>query len=89
MSPEAKAMLISVLFADVLFLLLGVTRAVVGLLLGAAILPVIPQLMVRSAVLIGVLFADLLFLLLGETSARFDPGRSVRNVDVMRVHGAW
>ena len=88
-TSTSRAVLISVPFADVLFLLLGVTRAVVGLLLGAAILPVIPQLMVRSAVLIGVLFADLLFLLLGGTSARFDPGRSVRNVEVMRVHGAW
>ena len=58
-SRVRRAVLVSVLFADVLFLLLGVTRAVVGLLLGAAILPVIPQLMVRSAVLVSVLCAEL------------------------------
>ena len=42
---------------------------------------------VRRAVLVSVLFADLLFLLLGGTSARLDPGRSARNVEVMRVDG--
>ena len=61
-------MLISVLFADVLFLLLGVTST-------------------SRAALISVLFADVLFLLLGVTSARLDPGRSARNVEVMRVDG--
>ena len=45
------------------------------------------ELRVRRAVLISVLFADVLFLLLGVTSARLDPGRSARNVEVMRVDG--
>ena len=61
-------MLVSVLFAELLFLLLGVTST-------------------SRAVLISVLFADVLFLLLGVTSARLDPGRSARNVEVMRVDG--
>jgi hypothetical protein len=60
--------LVSVLFADLLFLLLGGTST-------------------SRAVLVSVLFADLLFLLLGVTSARLDPGRSARNVELMRVDG--
>jgi hypothetical protein len=67
-SRVRRAVLVSVLFAELLFLLLGVTST-------------------SRAVLISVLFADLLFLLLGGTSARLDPGRSARNVEVMRVDG--
>ena len=65
-----RAVLLTILFEDVLLLLLGVTRT-------------------SRAVLLSILFEDVLFLLLGESTAICDPGRSVGNVDVMRVHGAW
>ena len=86
-------MLLSILFEDVLLLLLGVTRTSRAVLIIVFFEDVLLLLLgvtrTSRALLVSVLFADVLFLLLGESTTRFDPGRSVGNVDVMRVHGAW